>query len=307
MDALQVTEQLYTSFMQNGYAVRTVAIDHLADLEEELNDKHSQGLFDKTFYGERLVHFVFKIPKDLASAHSIIITSAPQPQKTVAFNEDGKMYHLVIPPTYSFDTDTKVKSILSRILDQEGYNLYRAALPVKLVAARSGLVKYGRNNITYTETAGSFHRLKAFFSDLPAVADNWLEPQLMESCHQCTACIKKCPTGAIAPDRFIIRAEKCLTFHNERNADFPDWVEPGWHNCLIGCMECQLCCPANRELFNWYEQTEQFTAEETELILRGIPRNQLPRFVIEKLERIYLLEDMELIPRNLRVLLSKHR
>ena len=47
-----------------------------------------------------------------------------------------------------------------------------------------------------------------------------------------------------------------------------------------------------------------FTAEETELILRGVPRDQLPQPVIRKLENIYLLEDLELVRRNLRVLLS---
>jgi epoxyqueuosine reductase len=305
MSVLQITEQIQSSLIQKGYTGQIVAVEHLADLENEVEEKLSQGQLDAAFYEERLSYFVFKIPEDSPNVRSIIITSAPQPQKIVTFNSGGKAYHLVIPPTYSLDTNKKVKSILSNILGQEGYNLYPATLPVKLLASRSGLVRYGRNNITYTETAGSFHRLKAFFSDLPAVEDTWLEPQLMEPCQQCTACIKKCPTGAISPDRFLIQAEKCLTFHNERDADFPEWIEPAWHNCLIGCMECQLCCPANRDLFNWYQRAEQFTAEETELILRGVPHNQLPQSVIRKLESIYLLEDLELIRRNLRVLLSQ--
>jgi epoxyqueuosine reductase len=307
MSVSQITRQIRSSLTQRGYTGRIVSINHLADLENEINEGHNQGLFNDTFYEERLNYFVFRIPKDSPHVKSIIITSAPQPQKKVIFNKEGKAYHLVIPPTYSLDTDKKVENILSEILDQEGYRLYPALLPVKILAARSGLVKYGRNNITYAETAGSSHRLKAFLSDLPAIEDTWFEPQLMEPCQQCTACIKKCPTGAITPDRFLIRAEKCLTFHNERKADFPDWIDSAWHNCLIGCMECQLCCPANVELFNWYEQTAQFTDEETESILRGIPCNQLPQTVIGKLESIYLLDDLELIPRNLSVLLSQHQ
>lgn len=305
MSALKITEQIYSVFKQKGYAVRIISRDHLTALEKELAERHDQGLFDSTFYKERLTYFAYRIPEDNPNIQSIIITSAPQPQKIVTFHKDGKAYPLVIPPTYSADTDVEVKQALSDTLEQEGHQLYSALLLKKLLAARSGLATYGRNNITYTETAGSFHRLKVFLSDLPVVEDTWIEPQLMELCHQCTACIKKCPTAAISPDQFLLRAERCLTFHNERNVEFPDWIDSTWHNCLIGCMECQLCCPANKKFFQWYEKSEQFTSEETELILRGVPRNQLPDSVIKKLENIYLLEDLELIPRNLSVLLSR--
>ncbi|MFX0046131.1 MAG: 4Fe-4S double cluster binding domain-containing protein [Candidatus Hermodarchaeota archaeon] len=307
MSALKITEQVYSSFVQKGYVARIVSIDHLTDLAKEMDERYSHGLFDNTFYKERLNYFVYRKPQGISNLQSIIITSAPQPQKIVTFHKDGKAYPLVIPPTYSADTDSKVKQVLSDTLGQEGYQLYSALLPQKLLAARSGLVTYGRNNITYTETAGSFHRLNVFLSDLPVTEDIWIESQLMELCYQCTACIKKCPTGAISSDRFLLRAEKCLTFHNERNAEFPDWIDSTWHNCLIGCMECQLCCPVNKEFFQWYEQSEQFTSKETESILRGVPRNQLPDSVIKKLENIYLLDDMELIPRNLSVLLSRYR
>ena len=48
--------------------------------------------------------------------------------------------------------------------------------------------------------------------------------------------MNKCPTKAIRQDRFLISAEQCLTFFNEKPDDFPEWVNPVWHNCLIGCM-----------------------------------------------------------------------
>ncbi len=195
--------------------------------------------------------------------------------------------------------------MLSDILKTKGFNLYSAELPEKLLAVRSGLAQYGKNNITYIEGTGSFHRLRAFLSDLPDIEDSWLGLQSMELCNKCSACINKCPTGAIAPHRFLIQAEKCLTFHNERQAEFPDWIEPSWHNCLIGCMACQSVCPANKKLLNRFEEKESFTEEETGLILKGTSRYQLPRATIGKLQRIYLWDDMDIIPRNLNVLIEQ--
>lgn len=210
-----------------------------------------------------------------------------------------------MPPTYSSDTDRAVESALAAILRPEGFSLHLARVPEKLLAVRSGLARYGKNNIAYVEGMGSFHRLEAFFSDLPTPEDNWVGLQALEQCHKCTACINKCPTGAIVHDRFLILAERCLTFHNERSAEFPDWIDPSWHNCLIGCMACQLACPVNKGFFDWFEEGVSFTEEETALLLQGVTRDQLPSAAAEKLQRLGLLEDVELVSRNLAVLLKQ--
>ena len=195
--------------------------------------------------------------------------------------------------------------MLSRHLEPEGYRIWPAVLPLKLLSVRSGLARYGRNNITYIEAMGSFYRLKAFLSDLPPVKDSWLEPQSLRQCRTCNACVKKCPTGAILPERFLIHAERCLTFHNERESAFPAWIEPSWHNSLIGCMVCQSVCPVNKDIISWSTESETFTQQETESLLRATSRKQLPPSAAKKLKRLYLLEDWELVPRNLRVLLDR--
>ena len=305
MNVSEITRLVYSELEQKGYRGRILSIQHLADLKEEIETRYNEGIFDETFYRERLTGFEFGILERFPAANSIIITSAPQPQQRVNFNFKGRSYNLTIPPTYCHRTDEIVKNMLSDILKTKGFNLYSAELPEKLLAVRSGLAQYGKNNITYIEGIGSFHRLRAFLSDLPDIEDSWLGLQSMELCNKCSACINKCPTGAIVPHRFLIQAEKCLTFHNERQAEFPDWIEPSWHNCLIGCMACQSVCPANKKLLNWFEEKESFTEEETELILKGTSRYQLPRATIGKLQRIYLWDDMEIIPRNLNVLIEQ--
>ena len=305
MSNSQLSEMICSELEQRGYKASIVPVTHLADLKKEIAGRHNDGAFEEVFYQERLTRFDYALPAQLPDARSLIITAAPQPQQRVEFKLKGKPYHFTVPPTYSSDTDRTVESALSVILQPEGFSLHPARVPEKLLAVCSGLALYGKNNIAYVEGMGSFHRLEAFFSDLPALEDTWVGLQAMEQCHKCTACISRCPTGAIVSDRFPILAERCLTFHNERSAEFPQWIDPSWHNCLIGCMACQLACPVNKRFFNWFEEGVSFTGEETALLLGGIPRGQLPRTVAEKLQRLGLLEDVELVARNLTVLLRQ--
>jgi len=103
----------------------------------------------------------------------------------------------------------------------------------------------------------------------------------------------------------IINIDIILTYFNERLAEFPDWVASAWHNSLIGCMICQRVCPVNRQFLNWYEETVHFTEPETKQILDSIPMEQLSQLASEKLRKIYLLEEMALLPKNLRVLINQ--
>jgi epoxyqueuosine reductase len=301
----RIAKSLYTALEKKGFKGSIIPIKRITDLKREIEGAHKKGVYDGTLYQERLTDFDFGVKERLPEAKSIIITSAPQPQQKVRFDFKGKSYHFTIPPTYSYKTDEIVGSIFSDILKPEGMNLHPAKLPLKLLAVRAGLAQYGRNNIAYVEGMGSFHRLKAFLSELTPVEDKWGEPQSLELCNKCSACIKICPTAAIVSDRFLIRAERCLTFHNERKDAFPGWIDSSWHNCLIGCMVCQSACPANEKFYNWFEETERFTEKETDLILRGTRRPQLPKNIINKLQRLNLLEDFDLLPRNLDVLVKQ--
>ena len=305
MSNSQLSNLIYSELEQKGCRARIVSVQHLADLRSEIESLHQEGAFEEVFYQERLTRFEYALPAQLPAARSLIITAAPQPWQRVGFELKGKPRHFTVPPTYSYDTDRTVESVLSGILQPEGFNLHPAKLPEKALAVCSGLARYGKNNIAYVDGMGSFHRLKAFFSDLSPLEDNWAGLQSMEQCDKCTACISQCPTGAIVSDRFLILAERCLTFHNERSAEFPDWIDPSWHKCLIGCMACQLACPVNKRFFHWFEEGVSFTEEETTLLLGGVPRHQLPQATADKLQRLCLLEDLELVTRNLAVLLKQ--
>jgi epoxyqueuosine reductase len=130
----------------------------------------------------------------------------------------------------------------------------------------------------------------------------------MKSCEECELCRRACPPGAISSDRFLLHAERCIVYHSEKKGDvpFPEWMATSWHNCIVGYMHCQRVCPQNKEVIQWTEEEEEFSEEETALLLEGVPCNRLPVKTLEKLERLSLVDYFDSLPRNLGVFFEKH-
>jgi len=263
------------------------------------------------FYQERLARFSFQTPKDLPNSQSLIVVAVPRPQTRAIFTWNGQKYPLILPPTYTAydNTTTQVENIIAKILHEKGYKSAGTALPLKLLAARSGLVQYGRNNISYSHGLGSFFQLVAAYSDMTCEVDSWQEATMMKSCEECELCRKACPTGAISSDRFLLHAECCITYHNEKkgNVPFPKWMKVSWHNCIIGCMRCQKVCPQNKEVTQWIEEEEEFSEEETALILENVPQDKLPQATLRKLDRLSLVDYFDSLARNLGIFLKKRQ
>jgi len=288
-----------------GFKSTIISTQCLSGIHSDIESLYTQGIFDGTFYEERLSHYHYDVPGDFHEARSIIVTAAPQPKVTVEFSLSGTSYLTIIPPTYSYDTDERALGLLRRLLSPFGYMVSEAILPVKALAVRCQLATYGRNNITYIDDWGSYFRLKVFYSDLPCREDTWQQYTMMDHCKTCTTCLKSCPTKAISEDRFIFHAERCLTFLNEGEHQFPDWVDPAWHNCLIGCMICQDVCPLNKDVRSWTSEGESFSDEETRVILAGVPSDSLPEAMVEKLKRVYMWDDYHVLKRNLRAIIKR--
>lgn len=157
-DATQATEELFLHLAEHGCKGRIVSIEHLRDLQEEIEGCYRHGLLDKEFYQERLAWFDFRIPDDLREAKSMIVIAVPRPQSQAVFTWNGKSRALIIPPTYVANEKTRkrMEHLLTEVLAAKGYRVARTALPVKPLAVRSGLGAYGRNNICYVPSMGSF-------------------------------------------------------------------------------------------------------------------------------------------------------
>jgi epoxyqueuosine reductase len=299
--------ELLDHLEEKGWRGRIVPVEHLRDLQEEIAERYRQGVFDEEFYQERLTGFKFSPPDDLPDARSLIVVAVPQPQICFTFAWNGEAIRLVVPPTYLHwkKTEQQARDLVAEIVGAQGYRVAQGRLPEKLLAARSGLGAYGRNNICYVKGLGSFHYPAALISDLPCPEDTWQETRMMERCQKCQACLCACPTGAITAERFLIHAERCLTFRNEKPGPvpFPEWLDPAWHNCLVGCMICQRACPENKDVLGWIEEGAEFSEEETALLLRKVPPDQLPAALMDKLVCWDLVDLLDVLPRNLGVLL----
>ena len=290
---------------EQGYRGRIVSIQHLVELQEEIEKRYIQGSFDEAFYRQRLSFFKFKPPENLQEARSIFIVAVPRPQAQVTFTFRGKKRVIILPPTYAAyeQTKTHVALLLTDLLKPHGYTVADTALPLKLLAVRSGMAEYGKNNISYVPGMGSFFQLVALYSDMPCQVDSWHEARIMKQCESCQACRRACPTGAIASDRFLLHADRCIVFHNEKKSEipFPSWIDWSWHNCLYGCMHCQRVCPQDKGFMGWICEKEEFSEQETELILKGA--SGLPSTTLGKLKNLGLADadSLDNLPRNLSV------
>jgi epoxyqueuosine reductase len=305
MSSPQLSSVFNESLKKNGYQGKIVSVEHIKELEKEIMTLNQKGLLDPDLYDAYLASFDFACHQKLKDARSLIIVTVPQPQVQVTFYWKDEPYPVIIPPTYYFAIDNDVEERLKADLEPQGYQLQKVRLPEKLLAVRSGLAQYGTNNITYVRGMGSFQRPVAFISDFPCEEDNWGEATVLEQCEKCSACKKACPTDAINSDRFQLHAERCLTFHNESAKAFPQWLSSSWHNCLVGCMICQKVCPANKDVVKWIKDGAIFDRHETDLLLKGVSEEQLPKETLAKLKRLDLMEYYDVLGRNLKVLMER--
>jgi len=301
----KIKNLLDEKLVAEGFKGKIVSIKHVQDLKAEIETKYKAGLFDPEFFTVELSGFDFTDSYDFPKAESLIIVAAPQPRIRVTFQSGDKSYPITIPPTYDYATDKRIKEMLQSLLAPEGYHIGQVNIPLKLMAVRSGLAKYGKNKISYIDNMGSFYRLAAFCSDLPFLDDDWGESKSLESCIDCSMCTEACPTGAIPRERFLLRAEKCLTFHNERREPFPQWIDPAWHNCLVGCLYCQNVCPLNKDLLKKVQTGTVFSSQETDWLLQNRPQDRISRPMAEKLEKLGMTEYYSHLGRNLKALFDK--
>jgi epoxyqueuosine reductase len=288
-----------------GLQGRIVPAQRVIDIGFDILSLNNEGLLDKKFFEMYLSKFKYGLPDSLPTARSLIIVAVPTTGLTLTFCHQGKEHRCVVPPTYANagDIDKKVKSVLEKAL--VGGKVIKAILPFKTLAARTGLARYGKNNITYVEGHGSFHRLTGFFTDIDLETDHWQQREMLPQCQDCEKCLRACPTGAITRDRILVRADRCLTFHNELPGDrpFSSSIKRSVHHAIVGCMRCQEACPMNQANIGSMVEGDVYTEDETEYLLKGEYQNDDAEEIMEKLDRSGL--DLSIFPRNLIVLLER--
>ncbi len=303
-------DDLLKSFISKyDFKAGVLPVKRLTGLENDFKGCLQKGFIDSKVYESYLGGFSFNVPYDLKEAKSIIILGMTRPQHRLNIDLGNRTIDAIIPPTYIDYRKTyrDVFKLLKKWLAVDGFRLSRALLPLKLTAVRSGLAEYGKNNIAYIGHWGSFHQLLGFYTDWETGSDPWQEMETLKACKSCTLCREVCPTGAIMKDRFSLDASRCLTFLNESKGDIPDWVKPGSHNSLVGCMRCQLACPYNKKVKDWIVDIGKLSQEDIVLLEESSKGKKRDLELANKLKSMGLYEWLEGVPilRNLKLLDNK--
>ncbi len=288
-----------------GYQVACGSTAVLSEVRCDLEERHDSGQFDNRFHRSRLTHFDYGAA--FPEACSIIMVAVPRPAHRVVFELDTGPLITVVPPTYVnyYSLPIRIRDELQSAMSGIRVELLNA--PLKAVAARLGLVRYGLNNISYVAGLGSYFQPVGYLTaaDLGSSDATTSAPAVMPECEACGVCRSICPTGAIEEDRFLLHQERCLTFLNEEHDDWPTTLPPSIHNCLIGCLICQESCPENAGLLRMEDAAVAFTHAETAAILAGAAATPIWKTIREKLAALDLGEYEPVLSRNLRALIPR--
>ena len=296
-----------------GLSYRVVSAGLIAEMARTLAQLRDRGIMPAQIYEEYSRSLACAAPEGMAEVRSLVVVAAPSPPLKVAFDLGDRRFEALIPPTYvSNETRTLTLDILRGVLRPAGHSVERVAVPAKLLAVRVGLAEYGLNGLAYVEGLGSFARLDVYATDADLLEGDTSVglgccgrlpvPPRMKKCTACGWCYHSCPTRCISSSGDRIDPMRCLTYLNEHEGGWPSRLDPNAHNSLVGCMVCQLGCPGNREFIRPERLVAAFDREETEIILKDLPEDELPDGLRKKLDFIDLADYSTVLGRNLRAL-----
>jgi epoxyqueuosine reductase len=303
--------KLICKIASHGYRGAVVPISCIKSLKQDIEELREDNYHNK-YFDELIKNADNLVPDTLGfEPQSFITVIAPSHKVIIKFTYQNNEIDCVLPPIYAEygSKETEVLECINTFLEPHGFKaldlmkITDDIFPQKLLASHSGLVKYGRNNICYHEEFGSYIRLLAYVSDMPCEESECFPIGRMKTCDVCQACVVNCPTDSIDKTRKIINAKTCLTSINEYSGSFPDNLSRKAHNCLVGCMRCQDCCPHNKMNNANFIYGVSFTEEETLEILKHKDGESFSDSVRVKLQATGIIRYADLLPRNLSVLL----
>jgi epoxyqueuosine reductase len=309
--ALEMTEALSQWASARGYRAAWGSLAALEEARSGIERRLQAGEIDPEFHQEQL-----RVPEVCATPGSsdlktVVVVAVPRPAHTVRFTLESGPFEAILPPTY-----VRYRGLPQEVLEDLRASVFLPparldilSAPLKALAGSLGLVSYGRNNITYVPGMGSYFQLAGFLTDAdPDLAPGWRPqpPERLAACENCESCFSLCPSGAIDAERFLLRAERCLTLFSETPGDWPAWFSPSMHRCLIGCLDCQQSCPENAGLLGTEPSGIWFTREETQAILADDGRRSGPVWAdtARKFDAARMTHFEPVLCRNLRALLS---
>ena len=122
--------------------------------------------------------------------------------------------------------------------------IWREDIRLKPIFARLPGFAQGRNTISSVDGYGSrFHvQMLTVTPGIPATHHLEREPHALR-CGDCHLCENACPTNAL--EGGVFHRERCLRNWQVGGPAYPETVRERMGKRLIGCDECQHCCPHN--------------------------------------------------------------
>lgn len=109
-------------------------------------------------------------------------------------------------------------------------------------AQQAGIGFIGRNNCLIIPGKGSYF----FLGEIVTTAELLPDEPCRMTCGDCGKCVQACPSGAIVEEGAADcnRCLSCLLIENH-DEELPAWVSGVIGDRVVGCDDCQLCCPHN--------------------------------------------------------------
>ncbi len=295
---------------RKGYDVAWGPGTHLRDVRAEISGRGARGDLAPDFV-EKWLGWIREPVAAAPVPETVIAVAVPCPACSIRFTHRDRVLTATVPPTYVEDArdNERIRQELLELLPELNGDLVLVGPARKALAVRLGLTAYGLNNITYSPNLGSSILIVALatsarLASLPGPQAH--RSEVLSECESCGLCRDACPTGAIPRDRFLLRAEGCLTCWNELPGPLPAWLPADAHNCLIGCMTCQEVCPCNEGLLKTKDSGVVFDERETAALLAGAEAAApaLHASIQTKLESIGLAGIRNVLGRNLALLMA---
>lgn len=183
----------------------------------------------------------------LPSARAILVTAwAYQPEQQCgelkrARYAAGKDYHHLLRPKLA-----RIGEALSSAHAatwRSRATVDSAPINERALAHLAGLGWIGRNGLLISPAQGSYRLLGTLLTEAPLAAHHGGEDG--ERCGSCTACEKRCPTGALTGRR--VQTERCISYLTiEHRGVIPRLLAARFEGWWFGCDLCQEACPWNR-------------------------------------------------------------
>lgn len=132
---------------------------------------------------------------------------------------------------------------ISKEFQENGIKL-RNDIRVKPIFSRLPGFTQGKNTLSYIEGIGSRFHVQIFTSEKKLPQTHRLLPDAHElHCGNCRKCEEACPTNAL--DGGTFHRDRCLRQWMLSGKTVPEELCGKMGNRLLGCDECQRCCPHN--------------------------------------------------------------